>query len=104
MSEPASLQLGLQEMGTMGLAIYVLVEIAKQAGFPKRFGGLLSLILGLGIGVASALIMGKPWLSGLVQGFWGAAAASGVYSGVKSSFQNKATISPDDDPSLHPPC
>ena len=95
--------LDLQNMGTMGLAVYVLVEIAKQAGFPTRFGGLLSLIIGLGIGVVSYLVTGKPWLDGLVQGFWGAAAASGVYAGVKSAFTPKTTAV-ESDPALHPPC
>lgn len=99
-----SLPEGLQEIGTIGLAVYVLIEIAKQAGFPKRFAGVLALVLGLSIGVVSFLILGKPWLEGLVEGFWGSAAASGVYSGVKSVFKSKGEVTEDSDPALHPPC
>jgi xanthine/uracil permease len=97
---------GLQEIGTLGMAVYVLVEIFKQAGFPRRFYGLLSLGLGLVIGVISFLVMGKPWLEGLIAGFWGAASASGVYSGTKATFKSKndTTVSFDDDPALRPQC
>ncbi len=100
---------GLQEIGTTGLAVYVLVEICKQAGFPSRYGGLLSIGLGLFIGGVSSVALGTPWLPGLINGFWGAASASGVYAGVKSTFNPSAptppaTTSVNDDPALHPSC
>lgn len=93
----------VQEIGTIGLAVYVIVEIFKKAGFPSRFAPLLSLVFGVGIGAISFMLMGKLWYEGLLAGFWAAASASGVYSGTKAVFATK-TVSYEDDPALHPPC
>lgn len=93
----------IQEIGTIGLAVYVLVEIFKRAGFPSRFAPLLSLIFGLGIGAISYMLIDKVWYEGLIAGFWAAASASGVYSGTKAVLAPKS-FSYEDDPALHPPC
>lgn len=93
----------LQETGTIGLAVYVLVEIFKRAGLPSRYAALASLGLGLAIGLVAFIVQGKPWFQGLIEGFWASASASGVYSGAKATFTPK-TVSMDDDPALHPNC
>lgn len=93
----------IQGIGTIGLAVYVLIEVAKRAGFPSRYAALLSLVLGLVIGAASFLILGKPWYAGLAEGFWGAASASGIYSGTKAAFTPE-TVSYSEDPALRPNC
>lgn len=99
------------ETGTLGLAIYVLVEIFKRAGFPSRYSPILSLVLGLGIGAISFILTDKSWVAGLGTGFWSAASASGVYAGTKAVFTPKqptflstAALSTEDDPALHPSC
>jgi len=92
--EPVTQQ-SIQEIGTITLAVYVIVEVFKQAGFPSKYCGLLSIGLGVVIGAVSYYFLGKPWMEGVVEGFWGAASASGIYSGTKATFR-KNTGSTDE--------
>ncbi len=85
------------------MAVYVLVEILKRAGFPSKYAGILSLFLSVALGAGSFVILGKPWYEGLISGFWAGASASGVYAGTKSAF-TKETVGVNDDPALHPAC
>lgn len=96
-------QAEIQGVGTIGLAIYVLIEVLKRAGLNPRYAGVLALVFGVLIGGVSFVLLGKLWYSGVAEGFWGAAAASGIYSGTKAFFAPKE-VSYEDDPALHPQC
>ena len=50
--EPVTQQ-SIQEIGTITLAVYVIVEVFKQAGFPSKYCGLLSIGLGVVMGAVS---------------------------------------------------
>lgn len=60
-----------------------LVELVKTAGFPSRFAGVLSLLLGLG----GAFLIGGEAISVLVlQGIIVGLSASGLYSATRATF------------------
>lgn len=61
-----------------------LVQAFKNAGFPRRFSGLLAYVLGIAGGLIFATTNPDAgWSVGLGQGLWVGLAASGLYSGIK---------------------
>lgn len=65
--------------------IMAVVELAKGLGIPKRFSALLSLIIGIAIGIfyLHPMDIKLGILEGVVYGL----TASGLYSGAKNTFQ-----------------
>ena len=61
---------------TMGL-----VEVAKSAGLPSKYAPVVSLIIGMALGVGTSLDnLGKGVIVGIAIGL----SASGLYSGTKA--------------------
>lgn len=61
---------------TMGL-----VEVAKSAGLPSKYAPIVSLVIGIALGVATSLDnIGKGIIVGIAIGL----SASGLYSGTKT--------------------
>ena len=66
------------------------VEVAKRAGLPNRFAGLVALVLGVVLGVAVAAETGD--VSPLAGGLGGASvglAAAGAWSTVKNVTEDR---------------
>ena len=60
-----------------------LVQVAKGMGIPSRYAPVASIVLG----VALMLITGAVWQAAVVQGIIAGLAASGLWSGSKSTFE-----------------
>lgn len=72
-------------LGGATALIMALVQIAKKAGLPSRFAGLLAVALGVGAGLLSVVALDGPgYLNGAAAGLVVGLAASGAYSGGKA--------------------
>lgn len=60
-----------------------LVQVAKQVGLPSKFAPLVSIALGVGL----VALTGASWQADIVQGIIAGLAASGLWSGSKSTFE-----------------
>lgn len=65
--------------------IMSIVELTKGLGFPRKFSALLSLIIGIAIGVFYLHPMDIKL--GIFEGAVYGLTASGLYSGAKNTFQ-----------------
>jgi L-cystine uptake protein TcyP (sodium:dicarboxylate symporter family) len=65
--------------------IMAIVELAKGLGIPKKFSALLSVVIGIALGVfyLHPMDIKLGILEGVVYGL----TASGLYSGAKNTFQ-----------------
>lgn len=62
-----------------------IVEVFKRAGVPKKFLPLISLILGILVGVI--YVTDFEWKQGILVGAMLGLAASGLYSSSKNTFE-----------------
>lgn len=65
--------------------IMAIVELGKGLGVPRKFSALISLIIGIAIGVFYLHPMDIK--SGIFEGVIYGLTASGLYSGAKNTFQ-----------------
>lgn len=70
-----------------------LVEVFKQVGIPKKYSSMLSIIIGILLGIVylDPADMKKGFLMGVMLGL----SASGLYSGTKSVQETIKTIKHD---------
>ena len=59
-----------------------IVEVVKQVGLPSKFAPLVSVMVGVGL----VALTGEIWQSIVAQGLIAGLAASGLWSGAKSTF------------------
>ena len=60
-----------------------LVQVVKSVGLPSKFAPLASLVIGVGL----VALTGASWQADIVQGIIAGLAASGLWSGSKSTFE-----------------
>lgn len=65
-----------------------LVQLSKQLGFPKKYGSLLSLVLGLIAGIV--FVYPSDIKGGIITGLMIGLSASGLYSGVKNAGEGNS--------------
>lgn len=73
--------------------IMSIVELAKGLGIPKKFSALLSVIIGIAIGIFYLHPMDIKL--GIFEGVVYGLTASGLYSGAKNTFQQLRNNSSD---------
>lgn len=85
-SDPALIGWG----GVAALPLVVgIVEVLKRAGLPDKWAGLVSLILGVGGGLAYGGVAGLSALEALPQGLLVGLAAAGAWSTTKSAGRGR---------------
>lgn len=69
--------------------VVVTVEMAKQAGFPSRYAGLLAAGIGLVGGALSYYLGDSPVAEAMVGGLVAGLTASGLWSAAKSAVKRR---------------
>ena len=76
----------LEIYGVGAVALIVsLVAVAKKAGFPSKYGGLLALVIGLALAFSYGSVEGWPPVRSIVTGAVVGLMASGAYSTQKNA-------------------
>jgi len=76
-----AVDLNLEVFGFPAILIVMgLVELAKRMGFPARYSGLLSLVLGIALMMIYTYFTDVAWARALVSGIVVGLSASGLWS------------------------
>ena len=66
-----------------------IVQVAKGAGLPSRWGGIAAILIGAILGISAGLYAGDVYLSGIA-GLVAGLTAAGAYSGVRAASSGSA--------------
>ncbi len=67
------------------LVVVGLVQLAKTLGFPRRYGGLMAVVLGVVASIGYTYQADAQWLQALFVGLAIGLSAAGLYSGSKAA-------------------